>query len=655
MKRNRVLIENVIPELNDGRFFVKRTVGGGVVVSADIYADGYDSIRARVLYRHEKEKNWHEIDMASVGTERWNARFVTDQRGIYFYKIQAWIDHLKTWYDQFKKKYLAGDALQLELLVGAELLQKIAAQNKTGNKEVTELAAMFSNPESFEKSLERILSPDFEKIVQENVLKNNVTEYDKNLKVKVGHQKGLFSTWYQLFPRSASPVPGQHGTFKDVENLLPRIARLGFDVLYLPPIHPIGFTKRKGKNNALEAGPDDPGSVWAIGNEKGGHYSIHEELGTFEDFDNLLKAAKEAGIDVALDLAFQCSPDHPWLKEHPQWFKKRPDGTIAYAENPPFKYEDVVPFDFETDDWENLWNELRSVVLFWVEKGVQIFRVAVPQTKPINFWEWLIAEINRDYPDVIFLSAAFAPPKIMSALSKAGFAQSFTYFISKYTRTEIEEYMKELTGPEMRQHFRPNFWPNVPDILPYHLMNGDSNVFSLRLVLAATLSSNYGIYGPAFEFMENRGVPNGKQEYLNSEKYEIRHWDWNQQNRITFLIQKMNQLRKENAALQSTFNINFTRTDNDEILSFVKSTDDGANIIWCIFNFDSLNTQSGFVEVPKRLFGIERRVNIRVHDLLTDETYHWFNDWNYIELNPSRYPAHIFRVEILYQPAMMSF
>ncbi|HMN91541.1 MAG TPA: alpha-1,4-glucan--maltose-1-phosphate maltosyltransferase, partial [Saprospiraceae bacterium] len=388
-----------------------------------------------------------------------------------------------------------------------------------------------------------------------------------------------------------------------------------------------------------------PGSPWAIGSDEGGHKAVHSELGTIEDYKRLIINASKHGIDIALDLAFQCAPDHPWIKEHPAWFLWRPDGTIAYAENPPKKYQDIVPINFESDDWQNLWEELKSVLLYWCEMGVTIFRVDNPHTKPFRFWEWALAEVHKQYPDTIFLSEAFTRPKIMAELAKLGFTQSYTYYTWRNSRRELEEYLTELTQTELREYFRPNFWPNTPDILAYEMMGADSNTFALRYVMAATLSSNYGLYGPAYEFLENTGNNNGKEEYFNSEKYEIRTYDWNARNRITDLYKAVNRIRREHKALQTTWNIHFTRTDNEQLMSYVKRTDDGSDVIWCVVNFDTQFTQSGFVEVPKKLLGIEGRVHLLVTDLLTGETYHWFNDWNYVELNPAKCPIHIFNIQ----------
>ena len=648
--RNRVLIEHIQPQLDGGRYFIKRTVGEPVNVSADIFGDGHDHIRAALLYKPESKKRWNEVVMEAQGNDRWTATFVPEEQGFYEYKIEGWVDHLLNWYEGFKKKHDAGQHLGVELLIGAELLKKTAAQYpKSRNAQLLKLAKLLEDEKGYQEAVATIMGPDFAALVDEFPLKQFISTSDQVLRLRVGDRKEVFSTWYELFPRSTSEQPGKHGTFKDVERLLPRVAEMGFDVLYLPPIHPIGEVNRKGKNNAVTAGADEPGSPWAIGNKEGGHMAIHSELGTIDDYVALIKKAKEFDIDIALDLAFQCAPDHPYIKEHPEWFAWRPDGTIAYAENPPKKYQDIVPLNFETDDWKNLWEELKNVVLFWVKKGVRIFRVDNPHTKPFAFWEWCIQEVQKEAPQTIFLSEAFTRPHVMAALGKAGFTQGYTYFVWRNNKQEMEEYLTELTQTEWREFFRPNFWPNTPDILPYELMGAGANAFVLRVLMAATLSSNYGIYGPAFEFMENQGNNNGKEEYLNSEKYEIRHYNWDHRNRLTDAITRINRIRQEHPALQNTYNIHFTRTDNDQLMSYVKVNPDGSDAIWCIINWDTMHTQSGFVEVPKELLGITsgRRVNLKVEDMLTNEIYHWFNDWNYVELNPEKWPIHIFRVALL--------
>lgn len=644
--RNRVVIENVRPEINNGAFFIKRVPGELVQITADIFGDGHDHIRASLLYRHESEKRWTEIFMDALLNDEWAASFRVEKKGFYHYKIVGWIDHLLHWYDGFLKKEEAGQDMKVELQIGAQLLQKAAAQYpKAKAADLNALAGLLAETDNYDSAIAQVLGPDFKQVVEATPLKQFEATYDRNLRVRVGWEKELFSTWYEIFPRSAAQEAGKHGTFKDVERLLPRVQEMGFDVLYLPPIHPIGKVNRKGKNNAVNAKPGEPGSPWAIGSDEGGHKAVHPELGTLDDYKALLKTAKAHGLDLAFDLAFQCAPDHPYIKEHPEWFAWRPDGTIAYAENPPKKYQDIVPINFETEDWKNLWEELKSVILFWCEVGVRIFRVDNPHTKPFPFWEWVIAEVQKSYPDTIFLAEAFTRPKVMAQLAKAGFNQSYTYFTWRNSRHELEEYMTELTQTESREYFRPNFWPNTPDILAFELMNAGPNAFAKRFVLAATLSSNYGMYGPSFEFVENTPNTNGKEEYFNSEKYETRHYDWAHRNRLTSLITQVNHIRREQPALQDTWNIHFTRTDNESLMSYVKLTEDGENVIWCVVNFDVSHRQSGFVEVPKALLGITGNVNLKVTDLLTDQTYHWFNEWNYVELNPDVLPAHIFKVE----------
>lgn len=644
--RNRVIIENVKPEIDGGSFFIKRVVGEKVEVSADIFSDGHDTLRASLLYKHADDKKWSEVFMQDHPNDVWTAEFKVEKKGFYHYKVEAWVDHLLTWLKGFRKKYEDGQQMTVELQIGARLLHQTSkGYSKTKAKKLVDIARSLEE-DTYEHAIETVLGSDFKQLVHDHPMKQFQTEYDKNLQVRVGREKELFSTWYELFPRSASREPGKHGTFKDVEKLLPRLQEFGFDVLYLPPIHPIGEKNRKGKNNSVTAEANDPGSPWAIGSKHGGHKAIHPELGTLSDFKHLIKEAEKHSIELAMDIAFQCAPDHPWIKEHPDWFLWRPDGTIAYAENPPKKYQDIVPINFETEDWMGLWEELKSVFIYWCEVGIRIFRIDNPHTKPFRFWQWVMAAVQKEYPDTIFLAEAFTRPKIMAELAKGGYTQSYTYFTWRTTRKEMEEYLTELTQSELREYMRPNFWPNTPDILPYELMGADSNAFALRYAMAATLSSNYGLYGPAYEFLENTGNDEtGKDEYFNSEKYEIRHYDWDARNRITDLYTAINRIRKDNKALQTTWNLHFTRTDNDLLMSYIKLTDDLSNVIWCIVNFDTQFKQSGWVELPKKLLAIEGRVHLKVTDLLTNEIFHWFNDWNYVELNPSKYPIHIFRVE----------
>jgi starch synthase (maltosyl-transferring) len=477
------------------------------------------------------------------------------------------------------------------------------------------------------------------------IMKENSVQYENVLTVEVERKKALFSAWYEFFPRSASQEPGKHGTFKDCEKLVPLIAEMGFDVIYFPPIHPIGKTNRKGRNNALTAKPEDPGVPWAIGGAEGGHKSIHPELGTTKDFERLIKTAKSYGIEIALDYALQCSPDHPYVKDHPDWFKWRPDGSVQHAENPPKKYQDVLPFNFETDDWVNLWEELKSIVEYWIQRGVTIFRVDNPHTKPFNFWEWMIREIRRDYPDTIFLAEAFTKPKVMQRLGKIGFSQSYTYFTWRTSKYEITTYMEELTKTEMREYFRPNFWPNTPDILTDLLQKGGEQSFLRSLIMAATLSSNYGVYGPAFDFGLSEPIAEGKEEYLNSEKYEVKHWDWFKKTRIREVMTKINQIRKENEALQSTWNLEFCDTDNHELMCFVKTSENSDNKILVVVNLSSSQTIVGYVKVPLWKLNMKYDIPYQVHDLFTGNKWHWRNEWNFVELNPFVSPFHVFRIE----------
>lgn len=645
--RNRVVIENIQPQLDGGRYFIKRVPGERVDVTADIFPDGHDYIRAFVLFREMSKKTWNRAPMTALGNDRWAASFTPDATGMYEYTVEAWLDHLLTWRNGFKKKYEDGQHMAVELQIGANLLRQTAKlYPKTKTAPINAVVKMLEDKKGYQEAVAAVLSLEFEAMVYEYPLRQHVSTPETPLRLRVGRPQERFTTWYEFFPRSASEIPGKHGTFKDAKRLLPRLAEMGFDVLYLPPIHPIGKLNRKGRNNAVTADPGDPGSPWAIGNEEGGHKDIHAELGTLADYQDLIREAAKYEIEIALDLAFQCAPDHPYIKEHPDWFLWRPDGTIAYAENPPKKYQDIVPINFETDDWENLWNELLSVVLYWADKGVKIFRVDNPHTKPFPFWEWLIGKAQEKYPDLIFLAEAFTRPRVMNNLAKLGFTQSYSYFIWRNSKQEMETYLNEISQTEMREYMRPNFWPNTPDILPYELMGAGSNAFTFRLLLAATLSSNYGLYGPVYEMCENRPNDNGKEEYYFSEKYEIKRYDWNMRNRLTDAMTRVNWIRRENPALQDTYNIHFTRTDSDHLMSFVKMSPDRRNIIWCVANWDTRNTRSGYIEVPKHLFGLEgRQVRMKVTDLLTRESYHWFNDWNYVEINPFKWPMHIFRVE----------
>jgi starch synthase (maltosyl-transferring) len=642
--RRRVVIENLRPEVDHGRFPIKRAVGEKVIVTADIFGDGHDAVSARILYRRQGNSEWNEVRMKMMENDRWEGEFVVEEVGVYLYTVEGWIDHFKTWQRDLKKKFEAGQRLKVDFLIGAGYVEEaLQRASKEDRRKLIGLAEILKRGEDSGEAISVALSDEITELMNQYPDQKFSASYGKELKVVVDREKALFSSWYELFPRSCSATPGRYGSFKDCEKLFPEIAGMGFDILYLPPIHPIGRINRKGKNNVLKMSRDDVGSPWAIGSNEGGHKMIHPELGTLEDFKQLMSRAEDHGMEVAMDLAFQCSPDHPYMKEHPEWFRWRPDGTVQFAENPPKKYEDIIPLNFETEKWQELWEELKTIVLFWIEKGIRIFRVDNPHTKPFSFWEWLIKEIKEKYPDVIFLSEAFTRPKVMYRLAKLGFTQSYTYFTWRNTKNELIEYLTELTQTQVKEYFRPNFWPNTPDILPEPLQYGGRSAFMIRLVLAATLSSNYGLYGPAFELCIHEAIP-GKEEYLDSEKYEIKHWDRDQSGNLRDFIARVNRIRKENPALQTTSNLRFYEVDNDTLLFYGKATDDLSNIILMVVNLDSFHTQNGWVRVPIREFGLDPHQPYLVHDLLSDDKYIWQGERNYVELNPQVLPANIFRV-----------
>jgi len=639
--KKRVIIENVQPVVDGGLYPAKRTIGERVDVTAAIFGDGHDHIRASLLYKKETGGTWNETPMNPTFNDEWLASFYVEEKGNYFFTIHAWIDHFDTWYDGFKKKANAKVDVKVELMEGAEMLRKLGEKDQS----LISLARKLENKTHYVESIDLILSHDFAKVVNDNPLKEIFTSLDVEYPIVVESLKANFSSWYEFFPRSSSLVAGKHGNFQDCIKLLPRIASMGFDVLYFPPIHPVGKINRKGKNNNVRATQGEPGSPWAIGNEEGGHKSILPALGTLEDFRKLIAEAKKLEIDVAMDIAFQCAPDHPYVKEHPSWFKLRPDGSIQYAENPPKKYQDIYPFNFESDDWEALWDELLSVFLYWIDQGVKIFRVDNPHTKPIPFWQWLIAEVKKKSEDAIFLSEAFTRPKIMASLAKVGFTQSYNYFTWRVGKQEIIDYMNELVNGPSRNYFRPNFWPNTPDILPYHLQHQGENSFIFRYALAATLSSNFGVYGPSYEFYENTPME-GKEEYVNSEKYEVRHYDWKRTNRMTDIMTLLNKARKENKALQSTWNIQFCAIENPSLIAYLKATDDLSNIFLIVVNIDPNTQQSGYVQLPKGRLKLGDKINIKLHDLVTDEYFTWAQEWNFVEINPHKMPFHLFKLSI---------
>lgn len=645
--RKRAVIDRVYPEIDGGAFPVKRVVGETVTVEADIVADGHEILRSMLAYRPRGKRSWSEIEMEALGNDRYRATFTVESMGAWEYTVRAWVDHFETWRNGLEKKHAAAVDASIDLRIGGELVEAAAGRGKGKKaKRLAELASLMRDDEAeLNERVEVALSTELHTLMLEHPDRSYAAEYSRILTVWVDRERAAFSSWYEMFPRSTSQSPGLHGTFKDAEARLPYVAEMGFDVLYLPPIHPIGRTNRKGRNNALTAEPTDPGSPWAIGGSEGGHKSIHPELGGEEDFLHLVQSAKSYGIEIALDIAFQCSPDHPWVAEHPEWFTRRPDGTIQFAENPPKKYEDIYPINFESDAWKELWQELYSVFEHWIERGVKIFRVDNPHTKSFLFWEWLCGELREHHPEVLLLAEAFTRPKRMYRLAKIGFSQSYTYFTWRNSPVELREYLKELAHTEVREFFRPNFWPNTPDILHEDLQNGYRSSFMARLALAATLSSNYGIYGPAFELMEHEPREPGSEEYRNSEKYEIRSWDLEAYHSLAPFIGKINRIRRENPALQRTSNIQFHGCSNDSLLCFSKSTPDRSNVIFVVVNMDFRSAQEGMVEFFPAAVGIPSQPPFGVHDLITDQRYQWGSQWNFVRLDPFSYPVHIFRLE----------
>ncbi len=642
-RQSRVIIENVYPEIDNGRYYIKRVLGESVTVEADIFGDGHDVVAGALLYKHQDSKKWKETRFSPTENDRWIATFRVEKQEIYHYKIQGWVDYALNWQHNIERKIQAEQYVNVELLDGVQYLEKLLKNaGSKHHQHIKYLIGLFKDEQRYEEAIQEALSDRLHDLFVEYPTKDFAVTYDNNLRVYVDRKKALFSTWYEFFPRSASEEAGKHGTFKDCERLIPRIAAMGFDVLYFPPIHPIGEVNRKGKNNTTEAFEGDVGSPWGIGSKHGGHKDIHPELGTIDDFKNLIKIANDYGVEIAMDYALQCAPDHPYVKEHPQWFRWRPDGSVQYAENPPKKYQDILPIYFETEDWENLWNELLDIALYWVKQGIRIFRVDNPHTKPFQFWEWLIANVKKDYPDVLFLSEAFTRPRVMHELAKVGFTQSYTYYTWRNFRHEILEYMEELSNSKGAEYFRPNFWPNTPDINPYSLQGGKESIFLMRYFMAATLSSNYGMYGPVFEYMIHAAVP-GKEEYLDSEKYQIQHWDWNQTNKMTHLITMINHIRRDNEALQFTRNITLCDTDNESLFAYYKETEDKSNQLLMIVNLDPYNRQSGWIKTPLNLIGVNEGEPIIMHDLITQSSYTWNSEWNFVEIDPNS-PFHLFQI-----------
>lgn len=636
--RIRAVIESVRPQVDGGRFAVKRCVGDLVEVEADCFTDGHDVLCVVLQWRRDGEDMWKETPMVPLGNDRWQGSFAVDSLGAWEYAITAWVDHFHSWRHEFARRSESEDLL-VAAQVGAQLAEDAAtrAQGADG-KMLLDWAAQLRKQSAM--AVKRIGLDETIATVFMRYPDRRLACTTSPLPLWVDRERARCSAWYEFFPRSASTTPGKHGTFADCIERLPYVDKLGFNVLYFPPIHPVGRKFRKGKNNTLTPKEDDVGSPWAIGGAEGGHKAINPQLGTLDDFRRLVKAANDRGIEIALDIAFQCSPDHPYVREHPQWFRRRPDGSIQYAENPPKKYQDIYPFDFESEDAQGLWRELRSVFAYWIEQGVKIFRVDNPHTKAFPFWEWCIADIRREHPDVLFLAEAFTRPRVMHRLAKLGYSQSYTYFAWRNSKHELTEYFTELTRGPGRDYFRPNVWPNTPDILTEHLQYGGRAAFLSRIVLAATLCGNYGIYGPAFEQMQHEPREAGSEEYLDSEKYQLRSWDWDRSDSLAPFISRLNGIRRDNPALLADASLRFLPVDNDQLIAYAKHA--GDNLIITVVNLDPHHPQSGWVELD--IPGVELESAYQMHELLGGARYLWQGKRNYISLDPQRVPAHIFRL-----------
>jgi len=653
--RRRVVIEEIQPVVDAGRHPAKRVLGDAIEVTAAIFCDGHDHVAARLLYHHNSERSWHSAPFTALTNDLWAAVFTADKLGEWSFTVEAWIDHFGTWvYDLGKRLAAQTEAspqeIPVALRMGAGLVNAAASRAKGNDARALKLAAeqLIALADSALHRYESPITEELVALVAQYPDFNLATRFPVELPIWVDRERARFSSWYELFPRSTSSVPGKHGTFRDVEAKVPEIAAMGFDVLYMPPVHPIGRAFRKGKNNSVTAAPGDVGSPWAIGAAEGGHTDLLPELGTFDDFASLVFTARSHRMELALDIAFQCSPDHPWVKSHPDWFVHRPDGTIQYAENPPKKYQDIYPLNFESSDWRGLWDALYNVFEFWIDHGVRIFRVDNPHTKALPFWEWCIGEVQKSSPEVIFLAEAFTRPHVMYSLAKAGFTQSYTYFTWRTDKPGLQEYFEELTTPPVSDFFRPNVWPNTPDILHEQLQTGGRAMFQQRVILAATLSSNYGIYGPAYELCEGRPAPpapgkEGSEEYLDSEKYQIRDWSQPHTESIAPLITLLNQIRHDNPALQRNENLHFHPCDNPSILCYSKSTPDHANTILVAVNLDPRAVQTATLDLALDRLGLPWKGSFEVEDLLTSVRYPWKDQWNYIALKPET-TAHIFRI-----------
>jgi len=645
-----VVISDLSPLVEGGKYPTKRVVGENLRIEVDIFKEGHDQVIARLIWRKAGQKEWQEKQMNHLGNDRWFAELQFQETGRYEIGITAWADDFLTWLHDFERR-LTGDQTDFstEIEEGRVTLNNAAnraAGGRAGN-DAEAIESLTTTLMQMEASAVPALfhTPENLALLARWPNRSLATTGEQMIPLVVETKRSSFSAWYEFFPRSAEGLSNHHSTFRDC---LPRIedaAAMGFDVVYFPPIHPIGVAHRKGKNNSVTCEPGDVGSPWAIGSSEGGHRSVEPALGTMDDFVWLLEEARHRGIEIALDFALNCSPDHPYVRDHPEWFYRRPDGSIKYAENPPKKYQDIYPLDFHCDEWKELWEELRDVVLFWVEKGVRIFRVDNPHTKPVTFWEWLIAEIHAVDPEVIFLSEAFTRPKMMQTLAKAGFTQSYTYFTWRETGAELRDYVTELTKSHMREYYRANFWPNTPDILPFHLQHATPAAFKIRAALAATLSSSWGIYS-GFELCEGAPLP-GREEYLDSEKYQLKARDWNKPGNIKMFITRLNRARNEHPALQSYANIRFIPADNDQILAFHKWSDDGTDRIIVVINLDPHKRHESNLYLPLEELGLSPGIQFEVADVLFEETYLWRESTNFVSLDPRTKPVHLLKVRKL--------
>jgi starch synthase (maltosyl-transferring) len=649
---SRVVIEGVQPQVDGGLFPSKKVISEPVSVTAFIHCDGHNVIAAQLLYRRAGDKSWNQSRMflKDSGIDLWFGQFGGTDLGLHEFAIEAWVDNFGNWRRDTRKKHEAGQDISVEIKEGAALLLDAAEQVKQTLPKDDHLHSVklqnYANAlkqTQHDADLYSILADEhLEDLMFRFAKRDLVCKLPKPLHVVLDPIRALYGAWYELFPRSAGTKEGVHGTFKDVVTRLPYIKEMGFDVVYFPPIHPIGTTARKGPNNSLKAGSGDVGSPWAIGAKEGGHKSILSDLGSVADFEYLVEEAQNLGIDIALDIAYQCSPDHPYVKEHPDWFYHRPDGSIKCAENPPKRYEDIYPINFECDDWKNLWAELKSVIDFWLDHGVTIFRVDNPHTKPYPFWEWMIAEVKKTHPEAIFLAEAFSRPKVMKYLAKIGFTQSYSYFTWRLGKSEITEYFTELYKTDVANYLRPNLFANTPDILTHFLQHGGKPAFTIRVALAATIGATYGIYGPTFELCVGASH-NNSEEYLDSEKYQLRHWDLKAGHSISEFIARLNRIRRENPALHNNESIRFHDIQNEGLLAFSKQSHDGKNIILTVINLDPYQTQEGMVHVP--MHELDLHGTFEAHDLVTNARYSWSSEWNYVRLDPYICPVHVFRLQ----------